>query len=290
VAGGEENTASGSLATVGGGEVNRASGSYATVGGGRYNTAAGQYSLAAGRQAKANHDGTFVWGDSQAADFASTGTDQFLIRAQGGVAVNTNSPQSGYQITIQGSGYARSGSWVDGSSKRWKTNIERLQNALEKVRALRGVSYDWKEDGRHDIGLVAEEVAEVVPEVVRYEANGKDAIGVDYDHLVGLLVEAAKDLDRKIESEDDLIALVMDLLEQHDRKIGKQEELVAMLSKYMEELGSKVEKQELLEMKVAEQEKTIQNQQVVIEGLVQRLQAIEEKIGGAQTVTPVSKR
>jgi hypothetical protein len=92
VGGGGVNTASSTSATVSGGEVNTASGYGATVPGGSHNTAAGDYSFAAGLQAKANHGGAFVWGDNIFADFASTGINQFLIRASGGVGIGTNSP------------------------------------------------------------------------------------------------------------------------------------------------------------------------------------------------------
>ena len=94
VAGGWGNEASGYYATVAGGINNTASGGFATVGGGAYNTALGSYSFAAGRRAKANHNGTYVWADSTDADFASTGNNQFLIRAEGGVGIGTNSPQN----------------------------------------------------------------------------------------------------------------------------------------------------------------------------------------------------
>ena len=73
---------------------NTASGTAATAPGGAHNAAAGNYSLAAGRRAQANHNGTFVWADSADADFASTGDDQFLIRASGGVGIGTNDPQA----------------------------------------------------------------------------------------------------------------------------------------------------------------------------------------------------
>ena len=85
------------------------------------------------------------------------------------------------------------------SSRRWKTNIKTLENPLEKVMQLRGVCYEWKQDGRRDIGLIAEEVGEVVPDVVKFEDSGKDAKSVDYGHLVGLLVEAIKEQQKQIE-------------------------------------------------------------------------------------------
>src|SRR5262249_44152462 len=97
--------------------------------------------------------------------------------------------------------------WIVYSSRRWKENIRLIDNPLAKVERLRGVYYDWKENKKHDIGLIAEEVGEVVPEVVTYEKNGKDAQSVDYARLTPLLVEAGKELkaanralDRRTES------------------------------------------------------------------------------------------
>lgn len=91
VGGGRQNTAGNYAATVGGGEGNTASGMYATVPGGSYNTAQGNHSFAAGRRAKANHTGAFVWADSTDADFSSTADNQFAVRATGGVTFTTGS-------------------------------------------------------------------------------------------------------------------------------------------------------------------------------------------------------
>lgn len=85
VGGGLKNTASGGNSTVGGGNLNTASGLYSTVPGGLLNVAAGNYgSFAAGRRAKANHDGAFVWGDNSNFDIASTVAAEFTARATGG--------------------------------------------------------------------------------------------------------------------------------------------------------------------------------------------------------------
>ncbi|HBZ01480.1 MAG TPA: phage tail protein, partial [candidate division Zixibacteria bacterium] len=74
-----------------------------------------------------------------------------------------------------------------------KTNIQPLQGSLARVMKLQGVSYDQKEGGKHDIGLIAEEVGQVVPEVVAYEDNGVDAKSIDYARLTALLIEAVKE-------------------------------------------------------------------------------------------------
>ncbi len=93
VSGGLQNTSSIFYATVGGGFQNTSSNSWATVPGGYLNTAGGEYSFAAGRRAKAVHEGAFVWGDSTDADVSSTTNNQFLIRASGGVGIGVSAPQ-----------------------------------------------------------------------------------------------------------------------------------------------------------------------------------------------------
>ena len=98
VGGGSANTASGQDATVSGGWNNEATNSYATVPGGYQNSAGGQFSLAAGKHAKAVHDGAFVWADNHAADFVSTAGDQFLIRAQGGVGIGLANPAATLEV------------------------------------------------------------------------------------------------------------------------------------------------------------------------------------------------
>ena len=95
-------------ATVSGGVGNTASGHHATVPGGHLNLAGGDHSFAAGRRAKVRDasqagdfdgdEGTFVWADSTFVDFQSTGPNQFLIRAGGGVGINTNAPASALDV------------------------------------------------------------------------------------------------------------------------------------------------------------------------------------------------
>jgi hypothetical protein len=85
--------------TIGGGENNTVAtnSQYATIPGGVNNNAT-NYAFAAGRRAKANHQGAFVWADSQNADFTSTASNQFLIRASGGVGIGTASPQANLHV------------------------------------------------------------------------------------------------------------------------------------------------------------------------------------------------
>jgi len=99
VGGGQLNQANGQYSTVGGGLENTASGGYATVPGGSGNSAAGDHSFAAGNGAQAQHNGTFVWADnSSISSSSSTAANQFLIRASGGVGINTATPGAALEV------------------------------------------------------------------------------------------------------------------------------------------------------------------------------------------------
>ena len=87
IAGGDSNYINSRGATVGGGSGNGCGGRYATVPGGGANLAYGDYSFAAGFQAVAFHQGSFVWNDLQGGEFGSTADNQFCIRAGGGVRI-----------------------------------------------------------------------------------------------------------------------------------------------------------------------------------------------------------
>jgi hypothetical protein len=85
-----------------------------------------------------------------------------------------------------------------GSDERIKTNIKTIENALDKTLLLRGVEYNdiRIEPERKRIGLIAQEIELIIPEVVR---TGDDGLkGIEYQNLVGLLIEAIKQLHSKV--------------------------------------------------------------------------------------------
>ena len=98
IGGGANNSVTGPYATIPGGSNNTASGDHAMVAAGGHNTAGGDWSFAAGRRAQSLTNGSFVWADHEDADFASTGEDQFLIRAHGGVGIGTNTPMGALEV------------------------------------------------------------------------------------------------------------------------------------------------------------------------------------------------
>ena len=93
------------------------------------------------------------------------------------------------------------------SDRRLKKNITTLnsQESLQKVLALSGVTYEWKgaPERGEKIGLIAQEVEEIVPQVISESPRGDDMSKtykrVDYEALVPLLVESIKELTSKVE-------------------------------------------------------------------------------------------
>jgi len=88
-----------------------------------------------------------------------------------------------------------SGTVTATSDERLKTNIKTIDNALEKVLSIRGVEYDRIDLEEHQIGVIAQEIEKIIPEVV----YGDETKSVAYGNLVGLLIEAIKEQQERIE-------------------------------------------------------------------------------------------
>jgi hypothetical protein len=80
------------------------------------------------------------------------------------------------------------------SDNRVKENIKTVENSLEIVKSLRGVSFDWKETGKSSYGVIAQELQEVLPELVK---NG-EVKSVNYNGLIGVLIEGMKSQQEQI--------------------------------------------------------------------------------------------
>lgn len=88
------------------------------------------------------------------------------------------------------------------SDERFKDNIVEIENAVEKVESIRGVEFDWnnKQDTYtgHDIGVIAQEVEAILPEIVATRDNGYKA--VKYEKLTALLLTAVKELSERVKT------------------------------------------------------------------------------------------
>lgn len=123
---------------------------------------------------------------------------------------------------------------VQTSDLRLKTNVFELENALEKTNQLRGVSYNWndpKKSQTRQIGLIAQEVEQVYPELVQNLSDGTKA--VNYTQLVAVLVESIKELNKKIESLEDQNKKLQANLNSQDEMMKEMELLRALVLEVM---------------------------------------------------------
>ena len=112
---------------------------------------------------------------------------------------NTNTTSTSSNLTFNGTNLTCGGNITAYSSAILKDNITTISDALGKVLNLRGVEFDYKESGQHNIGLVAEEVEKVLPDLVHTE-DGTGIKSLAYQNIVAVLVEAVKDLKSEIDS------------------------------------------------------------------------------------------
>jgi Chaperone of endosialidase len=139
-------------------------------------------------------------GNTEELDIAYGSALPFVTFLQTGqMGIGTQTPANTLEIVAGGTTLADA--WTTRSSRQFKTNVQPLEDALQKVEQLQGVSYDRKTDGKHEIGVVAEDVDQVVPEVVSHDPKTHEAQGVDYSRLAALLIEAVKSQQSEIQTQ-----------------------------------------------------------------------------------------
>jgi len=149
----------------------------------------------------------------------------------GNVGIGTTSPQ--YKLDVAGN--IRGHNVSIPSDQRHKQNIYPLDNALTKLQGLRGVSFEWKnsqaQEAETQIGLIAQEVEAVLPELVSTDDEGYKSIA--YGQLTAVLIEAVKEQQRIIEQKSATIA-------KQQEKIATQDERITSLEAMMQEMVRQV--------------------------------------------------
>jgi len=119
----------------------------------------------------------------------------------GFVGIGTDSPS--HLLHVNGSVRVEerltANSFTYHSDERLKKNIKTIENPLDKVLNLRGVAFDWRKNNRHDLGLIAQEVVELIPEVVQSERGKEKLLSVDYARIIPFLIEAIKEQQLEIQ-------------------------------------------------------------------------------------------
>jgi len=136
-----------------------------------------------------------------------SGKDAFFIENNGQVVINGVTPAAGQMLTVYGA-VSTNGTFSSGtiyssgnvnalSDQNLKTNVYTITGALGIVNNLRGVSYDRIDTKDHTIGVIAQEIEKYLPEVVKSIGDFKT---VSYGNIVGVLIEAIKELSTKVET------------------------------------------------------------------------------------------
>lgn len=126
----------------------------------------------------------------------NNGNNVLFLNAGNGLILFRNQADSATLVSIDGNGnVVATGDVTSSSDERLKQNIETLTNALATVKALRGVSFI--KGGKPSLGLIAQEVQKIVPFLVHEDSDGY--LSVAYANLVGLLIEAVKELSDRVE-------------------------------------------------------------------------------------------
>ena len=148
--------------------------------------------------------GNFLYMGGNAGSTGSWGSRHYT--SGGNHVINANSftfDNVGYgstwSVTFNSGNITASGNVTAYSDVRLKTNIETLTNALEKVLSLRGVSYNRTDidTERTHIGVIAQEIEQILPEVISENENGIKS--VSYGNIVGILIEAIKELKKQLD-------------------------------------------------------------------------------------------
>jgi hypothetical protein len=186
VSGGLDNNAGGRFSTVGGGRYNTARGYCATIPGGSVNYAADR-AFAAGTMAKANHAGSFVWGDDTDFPVESTASNQVLFRCNGGVRFQDT---MGFQYAQWTPGAA---SWSIGSYRDVKQDLTAVDSraVLAKVAALPVTEWNYVGYPQRHIGVMAQDFHAAFPLAGSSDkaTDGGDLHGVAIAAIQGLVQE-----------------------------------------------------------------------------------------------------
>ena len=109
---------------------------------------------------------------------------------------NITSAKMDTNITITGTSSAAD--FKSTSDINLKENLEVIQSPLQKLQNINGYTFNWKESGEEAVGVVAQEVEQIFPQLVNVGEDGNKR--VNYDALVPVLIEAIKELNNKLDS------------------------------------------------------------------------------------------
>jgi hypothetical protein len=125
---------------------------------------------------------------------ATSNQTQLVIQGGGNVGIGTSTPS--YKLDVAGTIRA-TGDVIAYSDVRVKENIKTIDNSLEKVNQLRGVEFNKIGEDKKSIGVIAQEIEKILPEVVRQDDKGMKSVA--YGNITAVLIEAIKEQQKQID-------------------------------------------------------------------------------------------
>jgi len=126
----------------------------------------------------------------------------FVVGTTNGMGVGVTGDDITHAITLpnndNSTGRIKANAYVSYSSQRYKKEIKVLDDPMNILNKIEGVSFKWKDTDRLDYGFIAEDVGKVLPNIVSWEDNKRDAQGMDYLKIISFLVEAVKNQQKEI--------------------------------------------------------------------------------------------
>ena len=119
-----------------------------------------------------------------------TGKYKDIIVVYGKVGIKDSTPS--YELEVNGTVAATNFDSL--SDRRYKTNIQVIDNPIDKIMKIDGVSFNWKATNKPSLGVIANNVEEILPDLV----SDNDPKTVNYNGLVGLLIEVVKNQQEQI--------------------------------------------------------------------------------------------
>ena len=164
-----------------------------------------------------------LWYDGDYFSWGFGGTGNFFADSVGIGQVDPGP----HKLYVNGTGYATGGFWA--SDLRFKKNIKTIDSPIDKINNIRGVSFEWKRSEYQDKGLpegehygvIAQEIEQVLPEIVKEGPNGDKA--VSYTELVPILTEAIKEQQKQLEEQQRQVEYLLQRVESLERFVQQQQ-------------------------------------------------------------------
>lgn len=213
----------------------------------------------------ANATGDIAFGQTTGAANTPFLTTAMIIQYGGNVGIGTTAPAYKLDVTgdmnsstalrIAGTSICTSAGCTSSSDRMLKENILPLTNAFDNILKLQGVGYDWKDkkkySDKHQVGLIAQDVEKVFPEVVLTDSR-TGLKSMAYDHLIAPMIEAFKELNKRLTNLYDefknLVARVLNLevknakLEEKTRKLEAETKALKKENELLKTKFEKIEK------------------------------------------------